>query len=127
MSWKGWLDKKYLSDIPSVFIYESVRSTNNGYISFKETKLNVHSKNRLFLPGSTEYDGGSSHPLELNNAVPHLFSMKYLPCIEPSHCSTDRRWLRIVLPRTWLGSEEEKKGEKATIFLVFWSVPGSKA
>lgn len=54
-----------------------------------------------------------AHPLQLNNAVPHLFSMKYLPCIKPSHCSTDRRWLRAVLPRTWLGSEEEKKREKS--------------
>lgn len=33
MGWKGWLDEKYLFDIPSVFIYESVRSTNNGYIA----------------------------------------------------------------------------------------------
>ncbi|EFE38361.1 hypothetical protein TRV_07019 [Trichophyton verrucosum HKI 0517] len=54
----------------------------------------------------------AAHLSTVEQRCTHLFSMKYLPCTEPSHCSTDRRWLIVVLPRTWLGSEEEKKGKK---------------
>lgn len=71
----------------------------------------MHFRDQLFLPDSMMV---AAHLSTVEQRCTHLFSMKHLPCTEPSHyyCSTDRQWLRIVLPRTWLGSKEEKKGKK---------------